>query len=115
MADMWRSEDNSVDWILSSTFMRAPGIKLRLPGIGKSLYPLSHFTGVLYLSPVLRTPTPPHSSSFGGHKQYEFCPMGPKNYLKAIEVCEESALAVNVCVDAQGQFLVHIVPDIYLE
>lgn len=92
----------SVEWVLSPTFMRIPGTKLRLSGLSKSFYPLNHFAGPLYLPPALGTPTPPHSSGVRGHRQYKFCPIGPKKYLKAIEVCEESALAVDVCVDAQG-------------
>lgn len=38
---------------------------------------------------------------------------GPKNHLKAIEVREEGTLAVNVCVDAQGQLLVDVIPDVH--
>lgn len=64
-----------------------------------------------YLSPVLGTL--PTALILGGPKQSKFCSTGPKNYLKAIEVCEEGTLAINVRVDAQGQLFVHIVPDVY--
>lgn len=38
---------------------------------------------------------------------------GLRHHLKAIEVREEGALAVNVCVEAQGQLLVDAVPDVH--
>lgn len=52
-----------------STFTRAPVIELRLPGLIKSLYPLSHLTGPrLAPSPW----PPPHSTCIGGQKQPKF-------------------------------------------
>lgn len=38
---------------------------------------------------------------------------GLRRHLKAVEVCEEDALAIDVSANAQGQLLVDVVPDVH--
>lgn len=60
-----------------------------------------------FLGPVMEAKPSPSSAPTGIHSPES------RNHLKAVEVCEEGALTVNVRVDAQGQLLVDIVPDVH--